>query len=123
MTNQCEFDSTLKLKEESKGLCFTQGNIYQEEILHVEFLKEFFLINIRLYNSALQMTFFMVTKIENRFMPNLKYSGKFIALSVGSVLPAVPNSENCLYMYFIAVTELQSPVSAGNNIFLIRGKI
>lgn len=115
----CQHCSALKWKDESKGFCCLQGKIKinmistPPEPLHSLLTGEhpkskIFLKNIRLYNSAFQMTSFMSTQVVERgFMPTFKVQGQVYHLA-GSLFPLRPDDHKFLQVYFIADPEIQT---------------
>jgi len=118
MSIVCQYCLALKWKDESKGMCCSNGKIKLVEICpppeplnslltgdhpkHGEFKR-----NIRRYNNAFQMTSFKSRKIvEGNFMPTFKVQGQVYHLA-GSLLPNRPDEYKFLQIYFIADPETQ----------------
>ncbi|KAE9540849.1 hypothetical protein AGLY_004094 [Aphis glycines] len=118
MSIVCQYCLALKWKDESKGMCCSNGKIKLVEICpppeplnslltgdhpkHGEFKR-----NIRRYNNAFQMTSFKSRKIvEGNFMPTFKVQGQVYHLA-GSLLPNRSDEYKFLQIYFIADPETQ----------------
>ena len=115
----CQYCSTLKWKDESKGICCSNGEIKRDDIIvspdplksltdgnhpkHTEFIR-----NIRLYNNTFQMTSFKSQRVvEHGFMPTFTVQGQVYHLA-GSLLPYRPDDHKFLHIYFIADPEIQT---------------
>ncbi|XP_045453030.1 uncharacterized protein LOC123662192 [Melitaea cinxia] len=115
----CQYCSALRWKDESKGLCCSNGKVKLDEIgappeplnslldeshpKHTEFMR-----HIRRYNNAFQMTSFKSQRVvENGFMPTFKVQGQVYHLA-GSLLPQVPDDHKFLQIYFISDPEVQA---------------
>lgn len=71
-------------------------------------LSKNFLMNIRKYNSAFQMTSFGASKVVNDgYMPTFKIQGQ-IYHRIGSLLPLLEDESKFLQIYFIGDNELET---------------
>lgn len=120
MDKICLYCQALKFKNESIGMCCSNGKIVlpalQEppEPLRSLFLgnhpsSNHFLKNIRKYNSCFQMTSFGASRIINEigFMPTFKIQGQLYH-RIGSLLPLPDEDSKFLQIYFMGDDEKET---------------
>ncbi|GFV80811.1 hypothetical protein TNCV_1901261 [Trichonephila clavipes] len=108
--NACfNYCKALRWKEESKGICCSSGKVrldsFQQPLRSLlcgeHEPSQYFLNNIRRYNSAFQMTSFGAKEVdEGNYMPTFKIQGQLYHL-IGSLLPVDNAREAFLQIYFI----------------------
>ncbi|GFY63907.1 uncharacterized protein TNIN_23161 [Trichonephila inaurata madagascariensis] len=100
----------------SQGICCSSGKVlldsFQQPPEPLSLLcgkhdqSQYFLNNIRRYNSAFQMTFGAKTVLEGNYMPTFKIQGQLYHL-IGSLLPVDNARESFLQIYFVSDYMLQ----------------
>jgi hypothetical protein len=114
----CRFCNALTWDKEPSGICCASGKVSLAPILEApEPLRSLmsedtpqsrnFLQNIRVYNSAFQMTSFGGNEIrEGAYMPTFKIQGQVYHL-IGSLLPPLGQPPSFLQIYFVGDDQVQ----------------
>lgn len=122
---QCKWCNAKKWKEESPGLCCSNGKVHLPlikelpEPLHSLLTSEHpesehFLVNIRKYNGCFQMTSFGAKEIkEGNFTPTFKVQGQ-VYHRIGSLLSSPPNNPSFLQIYFLGDDEKETNTRCNN---------
>ncbi|VVC42095.1 Helitron helicase-like domain, partial [Cinara cedri] len=123
---ECKWCHAKKWKEESPGICCSNGKVVLSPIealpepLHSLLLNnhpesQHFLTNIRKYNGCFQMTSFGAKTVNvGGFMSTFKIQGQ-VYHRIGSVLPSYTNEPSFLQIYFVGNDEKEAELRS--NLF------
>lgn len=124
MSHKCKFCMALKWKDESAGMCCSNGKVQleqfesQPDLIHSLITDnhpehKHFIDNIRKYNGSFQMTSFGAKKVfEGGFMPTFKVQGQVYHM-VGSLLP-LQEKPQFLQIYFVGEPEREADLRCQN---------
>lgn len=120
-STECNWCHAKKWKDESPGLCCSNGKVQLPlieklpDLLHSLLMNNHpesrnFLVNIRKYNGCFQMTSFGAKEVkEGNFMPTFKIQGQ-VYHRIGSLLPSTGQEPSFLQIYFVGNDEKEAEI-------------